>query len=298
VIVSAGGGAHSTRATRALQKLSETDPAFAALALWCAHRDAPGAADGPPAWTDGETIYYGPGYEALNDGEQVGCAAHHILHVAFRHVPRGRAMKARLGRSFDADLYGLATDALINESLQLAGYALPRPAPLLTGLLKESLGEEVTPDQAVATWDADKLYVRIQQGGEGPGQAARSSRGSSSGAASSGPAGKSPASAATDYGKDQGYRPDMALEEGPAAGTEEEEDSHAEEEWRQRVARAMEAGRLAGTGSGVLGHRIEDLPAQRTPWEVRLRGMVTRAVTRKTRVSVSLIYISEHTRPD
>ncbi|ARE40087.1 hypothetical protein RGUI_1946 [Rhodovulum sp. P5] len=44
------------------------------------------------------------------------------------------------------------------------------------------------------------------------------------------------------------------------------------------MTRAMEAGRLAGHGIGMIGHRLADLPTVHTPWEVVLRGLVTRAV--------------------
>jgi predicted metal-dependent peptidase len=152
-------GEHSARATRALRKLGELDPAFAALALWCAHRD--GETGGPAARTDGATIWYGPAFAALPLHEQVGLAAHHVLHVAFRHAPRAAAMWERFGDGFDAELYNLATDAIVNETLGLAGYALPRPCATLTGLVEAALGERTTPEAAVGRWDAEALYLRL-----------------------------------------------------------------------------------------------------------------------------------------
>ena len=48
-------GAHSRRASAALARMPEIDPAIAALALWCRHRDDPGRTR-----TRGDTILYGP----------------------------------------------------------------------------------------------------------------------------------------------------------------------------------------------------------------------------------------------
>ena len=81
--------AHSARATRALRKLSEEDPAFAALALWCTHRD--GETGPARARSAGNRITYGAGFDNLSLPEQVGLCAHHILHVAFRHGGRAIA---------------------------------------------------------------------------------------------------------------------------------------------------------------------------------------------------------------
>nr|MBA3326415.1 hypothetical protein [Paracoccaceae bacterium] len=155
----AGDQRHSTRATRALRALGERDPAFAALALWCRHREGEGAA--AAAWTDGATIHYGPGFAALPLHEQVGLAAHQILHVAFRHAPRAAAMWRRFGAGFDDEVFNIATDALVNETLLLAGYALPRPCVTLVGLLHEAFGETLTPEAAVGRADAEALYVLL-----------------------------------------------------------------------------------------------------------------------------------------
>ncbi len=85
---------HSVRAGSALRALTETDPALAALSLWCDHRDGAGTV----ARSSGTTITYGPGFEALPPHEQIGVAAHHVLHVALRHgarMPRCRRGWAR-----------------------------------------------------------------------------------------------------------------------------------------------------------------------------------------------------------
>jgi hypothetical protein len=147
---------HATRAGRALAHLGEVDPALAVLSLWCGHRDGDGATR-----TMGDTIVYGPGFDALGLPEQVGLAAHHVLHVALRHANRQAGLSERLGPKFDASLYGLAADGIINETLLLAGHGLPRPAVTLTDLLEEIGRPAKSPVAALADWDADRLAMLL-----------------------------------------------------------------------------------------------------------------------------------------
>ncbi|MEX5727328.1 putative metal-dependent peptidase [Rhodovulum iodosum] len=271
---------HSTRATRALQKLSEVDPAFASLSLWCNHRDAE-AGEGP-AWTDGRTIFYRPPFEALSLDEQIGLAAHHILHVAFRHVPRARAMFARFGDRYDEKMFNLATDAIVNQTLLLSGYILPRPCVELTGVLKGALDEDMPAERAIGRYDAETLYVALMQGRQGKpggregarGQAGGTGKGKGRGGGNEGQESEGAAARAADYAERQGFAPDLDASDAEAGQGGAAEDA----EWRQRLARAMAEGRLAGTGIGMLGHRIADIPEPHTPWEVVLRGLLARAV--------------------
>jgi predicted metal-dependent peptidase len=263
---------HSTRATRALRKLGEDDPAFAALALWCNHRDSD--ARPLPAWTDGATIFYGPAFDALPQHEQTGLAAHHVLHVALRHGPRARALWSRFGERFDADLFNAAADSIVNETLIRAGHALPRPCVRLTELLRDSLAETAPPESALATWDAEKLYICLAHGPE-----------SASGrpASGDGPArGPSPAERARAYALARAFAADL---EPRGTDADAARDAAEATEWRQRLARALEAGRAAGRGIGALGNRLADLPEPRTHWEVILRGLIARAVTPAPRCS-------------
>ncbi|TCO73594.1 DUF2201 family putative metallopeptidase [Rhodovulum euryhalinum] len=275
---------HSARARRALTKLAEQDPAFAALALWCTHVDSD-QREGP-AWTDGRAIHYGPAFEALDLPEQIGLAAHHILHIAFRHAPRSHAMYVRFGDRYDADLFNLATDAIVNETLMLTGFILPRPVVRLTGLLKATLREDMAGEDAVTKYDAERLYIALMQDGAPPqstrpGDKGAASGGSGTNGGEGGSGGDRPrpggarAEAARAYAAERAFAPDLDTDrDDKDDGAGREEDA----EWRQRVARAMDAGRIAGHGLGMLGHRLADLPEVHTPWEVVLRGLVSRAV--------------------
>ncbi|MEM7642337.1 MAG: VWA-like domain-containing protein [Pseudomonadota bacterium] len=239
---------HSTRARAALQDLAETDPAIAALSLWCEHRD------GGATMTRGTTITYGPDFADLPAHEQRGLAAHHILHVALRHSARLADLQARLGDGFAPDRYNMAADAVVNEALLLADYALPRPAVKVTGLLRKALGEETAPETALATWDVDRLYHALRDEGMRDG----------------------PKGDGTGNGSARRFVPDLEGEDGKA-GTPEDGEEAAR--WRQHIARAMDAGRRAGRGLGRIGHRIADIPEPRTPWEIVLRRLLTKAAT-------------------
>lgn len=239
---------HSKRASPALRALAETDPALAALSLWCAHRD------GDTTSTDGSTITYGPDFAALALHEQIGLAAHHILHVALRHPSRLTDLHGRLGGGFDPYLYNLAADALVNEALLCADHALPRPAVTLTGLLSDALGKTLSPQEALAEWDLDRLYYALTGGNQDTGNADTKARA---------------------YAKQHAFDPD--IDAAPSQG-EEADDMVQAARWRNHVTRAMEVGRQAGRGIGRIGHQIADIPDPRTAWEVILRRSLTNAV--------------------
>ena len=253
---------HSRRAAFALQTLAEQDPALGVLALWCTHRDDDAAV--LAAETRGQTIWYGPAFEALPRHQQVGLAAHHVMHVAFCHAARAQGLRLRLGDVFDGDVYTIAADALINDTLFLAGYALPRPCIELHDLLSQ-IDEAAGPD-ALAHWDADSLYIRLMHGRpgtqdrKGAGDRAREIR---------------------EMAERKGHARDLS----PDGTPEEAGAPDSDTDWRQRLSRAMAEGRRAGRGVGALGFRLGDLPEVRTPWEVQLRAMATKAVMDHPRLS-------------
>lgn len=304
---------HSQRATVALQKLAEIDPAYMSLSLWCKHRDTDGfdavefkeGEDGEliaeetkfelaPAYTDGSTIWYGTKFAGWTLDEQVGVCAHEISHVAWRHVNRAKKLRERFGEQFDHDLHNIATDAIINQALLLAGYTLPRPCIVLTELFKETWDEDISAEDGLQEYDAEKLYMRLindkekkggkggkgQGGGQGAGQGGGKSQGQGEDESDGNGSGKSAAQRAKDYAKGKEFSNDM-----DTRGKSRPEDTQADSEWQQRLARAMAHGRAAGKGIGKIGHLIADLPKSRTPWEVILRRLVTKAVTRTPRIS-------------
>lgn len=243
---------HSERARTALAHLSQRDPALGHLALWCLHRDGDGKTR-----TEGDAIVYGPDFSALPLAEQVGLAGHHVLHVALRHGARQGALAVRLGEGFDATLFNLACDALVNETLLRAGHALPRPAVRACELAAEALRPPPEAESLLAEWDAERLYMALRNP-DGSGSARDRAR---------------------DYGTVRGFRRDLR------SGGAGEDRAASEEEWRGRLTRALETGRAAGLGIGRAAGPFADLPGGRIPWERLLRRLLARALTGRPRLS-------------
>ena len=151
--------AHSQRAQIALSKLAEEDPAYGSWALWCKHIDS----DQPiaPAWTDGKTVFYGADFEGFTNKEKEADAAHELTHVAFRHPARGIALYRRLGPSYKHKTFNIAIDAITNEMLRAAGYRLPKSAIFLTDVLEKFLNIKQKPEECIAEWDSEKLYMAL-----------------------------------------------------------------------------------------------------------------------------------------
>lgn len=225
---------HSRRASPALQALTELDPALATLSLWCRHRDSD-AVD--LVATAGSEIRYGAGYAAQPRHLQIGLSGHHILHVALQHSARMAAMDARLGAEFDAEMWQISCDAIVNEAILAAGHALPRPCVTLSGLM-EGAGAAL-----LAAWDAERLYFRLTSAsGAGRGEVKAKARA-------------------------QGFHPDLAPgEDSPAKGGDLDRG-----DWRGHMARALAASRAAGVGLGAAGFRLADLPRATIAWEHVLR---------------------------
>lgn len=242
--------AHSARATQAIAHLGEVDAALAVLALWCKHRDGTG-----PTATKGDVIRYGPGFDHLRLPEQVGLVAHHVLHAALRHSARSAALSERLGDSFDPELFTLAADGIINETLILAGHAIPRPAVTLTDLLAEAGMPEPSPIAALERWDADRLAMALNSDS---GRAKRLG----------------------DWAKLRGFTDDLQ-----AGERDDEGPAQSATDWRNQILRAMEAGRKAGQGIGRLGAILADLAPDAVPWEVHLRGLLALALVERPRRS-------------
>jgi len=266
-----GPHVHSERATLALQKLAEVDPAFGSLSLWCQHRDVrpeqghalrssshgsyeivPVEYEIAPAFTDGRVIYYGTEFAEWSLEEQVAVCAHEILHVALQHIPRSQTLAARYGPRYSSRLSNVAADALINETLKKAKFKLPNPRVTLAEVL-ELIGSEETPLEALAKYDFESLYAQLldvaEQGGAKAGQLVALIK-----------------------------RLPGDVFGGELLSTEETLEAA---EWNQHLARALQVGASMGRGIGQLKIGLGDIPKTNTPWEVILRRMITKAVTFK-----------------
>lgn len=228
--------------------MPEVDPALAALSLWCVHRDGP-----VRTHTKGDTIYYGAEFPLLPISEQIGLLAHHVLHVALRHSQRRADMGTRMSDSFQAELYDLACDALVNEVLIQAKHALPRPAVRAADLVA-LLPADKRPTNVVAEWDCERLYLEMS---------------------SSAPAmGRDTGEAVRNYARRQSFESDLS------------DDSAEQQEadlWAGRIEQALSTGRGAGTGIGTVLAQFGDLPRAEIPWEIRLRRLMKKALTQHPR---------------
>ena len=244
-----GRPGHSVRVRPALAQLPEVDPAIAALALWCLFRDGES-----PTHTAGDIISIGPEFPLLPISEQTGVVAHHVLHVALRHSSRKSASALRYANGFDGQLFDLACDALVNETLLQGGHALPRPAVRAAELVA-MLPEAERPDNVLSDWDSDRLYAAMAKDG----------------AAAQGKEG-----AFRQYARSKGFEPDLKGAD-PSQGDADL--------WAGRVSEALREGHRAGGGIGAVLQRFGDLPRSITPWEIRLRRMLAKAVAHHPRPS-------------
>lgn len=238
-------GPHSRRARAALAQMTDIDPAIAALALWCHHRDHDGDTE-----TDGDTIRYGPSFTHLSPAEQIGLTAHHVLHVALRHSARQAEMATRLGRGFKPTLYTLAADAIVNEALLAGGHALPRPAVRAKELIDLLPGGDSVAPDILGDWDTDRLYHALAAPLDGD------------------PSQVNPA--VQDYMIKRRFAPDLTTR----GALETQSDL-----WSGRVDQALDLGRAAGVGIGPVLLRFGDLPQSTLPWERHLRRLLLRAVS-------------------
>ncbi|SHH33036.1 Predicted metal-dependent peptidase [Cognatiyoonia sediminum] len=237
-------GEHSKRVSAALSLLPEIDPAIAALALWCQYRDTNGSTA-----TEGETIFVGPEFSLLPISEQTGLISHHILHVALRHSSRRASAQERYGARFQADLYDLACDAIINEALLQAKHALPRPAVRASEIV-ELLPASERPNNILSEWDSDKLYAVL--------------------AVQAGRQGHDAGGAVEIYANSRNFEPDLE---------NTTPSSKKPEFWSGRVEQALQIGNRAGSGIGVALARFGDLPVATVPWEIRLRRLLAKTLS-------------------
>jgi predicted metal-dependent peptidase len=205
--------------------------------------DESGAA---PAWTDGTKMYFGSSFFNFSEEEQVGVCVHECLHVIFRHVPRGLAIYEREGSAYRADLWNLACDAVINNSIaQLSWARLPEGAVEMDKLL--------TADQLKTRpahlWTSEQLYDELRN------------RSCSDFASSFRLANDLIACPRPDH---PGAIWNAESDGGPGERHQTELDTKI---WRERIVRAQ-AGSHPG---GVLRKLSSDIPQSRVRWELLLR---------------------------
>jgi len=113
----------------------------------------------PPAWTDGTKIYFGRSFFEFSEEEQVAVCVHECLHVAFRHVQRGLKIYEKEGSAYRADLWNVACDAVINNSIARLPWArLPQHGVDLEKLL----GTDLLKAKPAHLWTSEQIYGELK----------------------------------------------------------------------------------------------------------------------------------------
>jgi predicted metal-dependent peptidase len=108
-----------------LESAIEYLPGLASLALWCNFADTE---EDVIAFTDGQTIFAGAGYEEFSEKERKFICLHEILHVALCHPTRFLTLEKQAA-GFNPQLLNIAADAIINKALEnLTGLKTPADA--------------------------------------------------------------------------------------------------------------------------------------------------------------------------
>jgi predicted metal-dependent peptidase len=206
------------------------------------------------ACTDGVHVEAGPGYEKYDDAERRFIVLHELLHVALAHPAREREMERRT-EDFDAQLYNIACDAIINAALDGApGVHTPQGAVTL-GELLAPLGyskKDDHPAEIVRQWSSEALYHLLAKNRERIDMRAFDSN-------------------AGITGKD--LAPAMGASH-PAGDKSNEDEIRA---WNSRLKMAR------GSLAGIFNRLVRELPSVKTPWERILRDLLHRNARRKRR---------------
>jgi predicted metal-dependent peptidase len=235
-----------------LRDAIEAMPGLGGVALWVKFLDS----DDPEliACTDGIHVEAGPLYEKYDDVERRFIVLHELLHVALAHPARGREMERRT-EDFDAQLYNVACDAIINASLDgVRGAHVPDGAVTLEDVLA-LLGrwkKDDSPAEVVRQWSSEALYHLLAKNREQIDLRALNSN--------TGFNGKDLASA---VGNSK-----------PAGAGSDEDEIRA---WGARLKTAR------GSLAGVFNRLARELPKVKTPWERMLRDLLFRHARRKHR---------------
>ncbi len=285
------------RGTRAIQRMVEFAPSTGGLALWVKHHDHPPTSDAPAVTTDGNTLFYGPSFEALPLPEQIGLVAHEVLHIALRHPHRYLELKQLLG-DVDLKLYNICADAIVNSSLShLSWLRLPRGAILLEDLLWTTLGTKMDAQTALLQWDVERLYRTMDDREDNTQSGKSDKKRQQSGGSEQSESGsdKNEQVSASKQIEDRKNGPkssrakkmgaDILMDLVPTPDPNAPPEAEAQQAllWSERVQRSHASDGL----HSMLRALLADLPKVRTPWEQVLRTQLARSLSKKVDISWS-----------
>jgi len=198
------------------------------------------------AWTDGARMYFGRSFFEFSEEEQVAVCVHECLHVVFRHVQRGLKIYEKEGSAYRADLWNVACDGVINNSIARLPWAqLPEHCVDLEKLL----GADVLKAKPAHLWTSERVYDELKTRRRGlPVLSFGLANDLNGSRVASGP-GIAPGSNPRDRYPDS-HQTEMETKI-----------------WRERIVRAQ-AGSHPG---GVLRKLASDVPQSHVRWELALR---------------------------
>jgi len=112
------------------------------------------------AWTDGQKTYFAEEYFKYEPEEQVAIAIHEGLHVALRHVQRGKALAVLEGQGYDPQIWNIACDVVINQAIRNCHWCvLPKDACLPEHCLLATQLQK----RAAQLWTAEEIYSELKR---------------------------------------------------------------------------------------------------------------------------------------
>jgi len=202
---------------------------------------------GRVAWTDGTRMFFAGEYFAYKPEEQVAIAIHEALHVAFRHVQRGEALQLREGPAFQPELWNIACDVIVNQSIRICHWC---KLPEGFWLPEDCLSQDELKARPAQLWTAEELYHALKQNL---------------------PACSSRSVLASD------------LAGAGHAGVSSNQESMEQGIWQERLVRAQ-AGSAPGS---VLRRIAADIPKPAVRWESILRNFLVARLMPLTEISWS-----------
>ena len=215
-----------------------------------------------------------------------------------RHAQRTTALKSRFGRNFNCQIAILAADCIVNQILVLANYRIPKPYITLEMVFEKYFNEQVNILEALSLYTYENIYMRLMQleGNINTDQRKQGQKSSKSynqlTREDQSTSVEDPHSHEDENCNEEENSPSFTLsnvahwskENGCNIDFETDEilasDVNIEDiEWGMRLSQALDHSKLAGRGIGAVIPEIADAKGSRTPWEIILRSVVTRAIT-------------------
>ena len=141
-----------------VRRIMLRDMGFAALLLWIP-LEVDEKEERAYAYTTGEVIRLCSAFFSLPEVQQMGVLVHEGLHVALRHVQRGRKIRNRKGERFSSELLNWCSDAVVDRAIQRTSW-LSEPYYITA----ETLLDKATLERIPAhRWTVEMLYDHLEQ---------------------------------------------------------------------------------------------------------------------------------------